>query len=69
VVLGLVSSKIPQLEDKATIKARIRDAAKFAPLDQLSLSPQCGFSSTSHGNEVRENSWDLPKIRGALAQS
>ncbi|KAJ6619827.1 hypothetical protein B0H10DRAFT_1123870 [Mycena sp. CBHHK59/15] len=52
VVLGLVSSKIPQLESKEFIKGRIAEAAKFAPLEQLALSPQCGFSSTVHGNEI-----------------
>lgn len=52
VVLGLVSSKVPQLESKDFIKGRIAEAAKFAPLEQLALSPQCGFSSTVHGNEV-----------------
>jgi len=52
VVLGLVSSKVPQLESKEYIKARIAEAAKFAPLEQLALSPQCGFSSTVHGNEI-----------------
>lgn len=51
-VLGLVSSKVPQLESKDYIKRRITEAAKFAPLEQLALSPQCGFSSTVHGNEV-----------------
>ncbi|KAJ7696612.1 hypothetical protein B0H17DRAFT_1198114, partial [Mycena rosella] len=52
VMLGLVSSKVPQLESKEFIKARIAEAAKFAPLEQLALSPQCGFSSTVHGNEI-----------------
>ncbi|KAJ7116046.1 hypothetical protein C8R44DRAFT_880424 [Mycena epipterygia] len=52
VVLGLVSSKVPQLESKDYIKGRIAEAAKFAPLEQLALSPQCGFSSTVHGNEI-----------------
>jgi 5-methyltetrahydropteroyltriglutamate--homocysteine methyltransferase len=53
VVLGLISSKVPELESKEDIKTRIAEAAKFAPLEQLALSPQCGFSSTVHGNEVR----------------
>ncbi|KAK7025256.1 meth-synt-2 domain-containing protein [Favolaschia claudopus] len=52
VILGLISSKVPQLESKEVIKNRIAEAAKFAPLEQLGLSPQCGFSSTVHGNEV-----------------
>ena len=50
VVLGLVTSKSPQLETKDQLKRRIEDAAKFANLDQFCLSPQCGFSSTVHGN-------------------
>jgi 5-methyltetrahydropteroyltriglutamate--homocysteine methyltransferase len=45
VILGLVSTKTPQLESKAEIKRRIEAAAKFVPLERLGLSPQCGFSS------------------------
>ncbi|GAA5017554.1 cobalamin-independent methionine synthase II family protein [Acinetobacter puyangensis] len=52
VVLGLVTSKVEQLEDKAAIIARIKEAAQFLPLQQLALSPQCGFSSTEEGNKV-----------------
>ncbi|MDQ6618252.1 MAG: 5-methyltetrahydropteroyltriglutamate--homocysteine S-methyltransferase [Pseudomonadota bacterium] len=52
VVLGLVTSKTPQLESKDQLKRRIDDAAKFAPIDQFCLSPQCGFSSTVHGNAL-----------------
>jgi 5-methyltetrahydropteroyltriglutamate--homocysteine methyltransferase len=52
VVLGLVSSKFPELEAKDTIKRRIDEAAKFIDLDQLSLSPQCGFASTAPGNRI-----------------
>jgi 5-methyltetrahydropteroyltriglutamate--homocysteine methyltransferase len=52
VVLGLVSSKIPDLEDKDTLKRRIDEAAKYIPLERLCLSPQCGFSSTHHGNNL-----------------
>jgi 5-methyltetrahydropteroyltriglutamate--homocysteine methyltransferase len=40
------------MEDKGEILRRIEDAAKYAPLDQLALSPQCGFSSTVHGNNI-----------------
>ena len=54
VVLGIVSSKLAQLEDKNGIKRRIDSAAKTVPLDQLGLSPQCGFSSTEHGNDLTE---------------
>ncbi len=52
VVLGLVTSKRPELESKDDLKRRIDEAAKFVPLDQLCLSPQCGFSSTVEGNEL-----------------
>ncbi|HZF45971.1 MAG TPA: 5-methyltetrahydropteroyltriglutamate--homocysteine S-methyltransferase [Sphingomonadaceae bacterium] len=52
VVLGLVTTKLGELETKDDIKRRIDEAAKFAPLDQLALSPQCGFASTVHGNDI-----------------
>jgi 5-methyltetrahydropteroyltriglutamate--homocysteine methyltransferase len=52
VVLGLITTKRPQLESKDELKRRIDEAAKFVPLDQLCLSPQCGFSSTQEGNEL-----------------
>ena len=52
VVLGLVSSKVPQLESKDALKKRIEQAAKIVPLENLCLSPQCGFSSTHHGNNL-----------------
>jgi 5-methyltetrahydropteroyltriglutamate--homocysteine methyltransferase len=52
VVLGLISSKLPELESKDEIKARIDEASQYLDLKQLCLSPQCGFSSTVHGNEV-----------------
>jgi 5-methyltetrahydropteroyltriglutamate--homocysteine methyltransferase len=52
VVLGLVTTKLGELESKDSIKHRIDEAAKFMPLDQMCLSPQCGFSSTVHGNEI-----------------
>ncbi len=52
VVLGLVTTKFGALESKDALKRRIAEAAKFAPLEQLCLSPQCGFSSTVHGNDI-----------------
>lgn len=52
VVLGLVTTKVGQLETKDLLKKRIREAEKFLPLDNLCLSPQCGFSSTHHGNAL-----------------
>ena len=50
VVLGLISSKTPALEDRDELKQRISSAAKFIPLERLALSPQCGFASTMEGN-------------------
>ncbi|MFD0668391.1 5-methyltetrahydropteroyltriglutamate--homocysteine S-methyltransferase [Ramlibacter sp. MAHUQ-53] len=52
VVLGLVTTKFGQLESKDDLKRRIDEAARYAPLEQLALSPQCGFSSTVHGNNI-----------------
>jgi 5-methyltetrahydropteroyltriglutamate--homocysteine methyltransferase len=52
VVLGLVTTKLNDLETKDALKRKIDQAAKIIPLDQLCLSPQCGFSSTVHGNEI-----------------
>ena len=52
VVLGLVTTKLGTLESKDDLKRRIDEAAKYVPLDQLALSPQCGFSSTVHGNDI-----------------
>ncbi|MGZ5597731.1 MAG: 5-methyltetrahydropteroyltriglutamate--homocysteine S-methyltransferase [Usitatibacter sp.] len=62
VVLGLVTTKLDEVESKDTIKRRIDEAAKFMPLDQMCLSPQCGFSSTVHGNEIAVES-QAAKIR------
>ena len=52
VVLGLVTTKFGQMESKDDLKRRIDEASKYAPLEQLALSPQCGFSSTVHGNNI-----------------
>ena len=54
VVLGLVTSKSGTLEKKDDVKRRIEEAAKFAPLEQFCLSPQCGFASTEEGNLLAE---------------
>ncbi len=56
VVLGLVTTKVGKLESKDMLKRRIDEAAKHVPLDQLALSPQCGFSSTVHGNAIMRES-------------
>jgi 5-methyltetrahydropteroyltriglutamate--homocysteine methyltransferase len=58
VVLGLVTSKSGTLENKSDVKKRIEEATKFAALDQLALSPQCGFASTEEGNTLAdEEQW------------
>ncbi|HVL36810.1 MAG TPA: 5-methyltetrahydropteroyltriglutamate--homocysteine S-methyltransferase, partial [Burkholderiales bacterium] len=54
VVLGLVSSKTAALESGAALRRRIDEAQKYVPLEDLCLSPQCGFSSTHHGNRLAE---------------
>jgi 5-methyltetrahydropteroyltriglutamate--homocysteine methyltransferase len=51
-VLGLISSKTPELEDKATVLRRLDEAAKFAPLDRLGISPQCGFATNLTGSPL-----------------
>jgi len=55
VVLGLVTTKLGALESKDELKRRIDEAARFVPLDDLCLSPQCGFSSTHHGNALSQD--------------
>ncbi|TCP21165.1 methionine synthase II (cobalamin-independent) [Scopulibacillus darangshiensis] len=63
VILGVVTSKNGELEDKEVIKARIKEAAGYVPLDQLCLSTQCGFSSTHHGNDLtEEQQWNKLKF-------
>ena len=54
VVLGLVTTKRPELEDKAVLHARIKEASKYVPLERLYLSPQCGFASCERGNKLTE---------------
>jgi 5-methyltetrahydropteroyltriglutamate--homocysteine methyltransferase len=55
VVLGLVSSKVPKLEAADELKSKIEEASRFIPLEQLALSPQCGFSSNIVGNLITED--------------
>ncbi len=55
VVLGLVSSKVPQMEEADQLAKRIDEAAKFVPMENLALSPQCGFASTAEGNLITED--------------
>jgi 5-methyltetrahydropteroyltriglutamate--homocysteine methyltransferase len=52
VVLGLISSKTPALEDKAALRARVEDATRYVSLERLAVSPQCGFASVDTGNPV-----------------
>jgi 5-methyltetrahydropteroyltriglutamate--homocysteine methyltransferase len=54
VVLGLITSKSGALEDKDAVKRRIEEATRFVPIEQLALSPQCGFASTEEGNILTE---------------
>ena len=63
VVLGLITSKSGDLEDKDEVIARINEASQYVPLEQLCLSPQCGFSSTEEGNILTiEAQWDKLKL-------
>ena len=55
VVLGLVTTKLGQLEDADSLRRRIDEAARYVPLERLCLSPQCGFSSTHHGNALSQD--------------
>lgn len=55
VVLGLVTTKLENLETADELKQRVEEASQYMPLDQMCLSPQCGFSSTVHGNEVADD--------------
>jgi 5-methyltetrahydropteroyltriglutamate--homocysteine methyltransferase len=65
VVLGLVSSKVAELEAVDTLRRRIDEAAKYVSLDQLALSPQCGFSSTVHGNDITVDT-EIAKLRRVI---
>lgn len=62
VVLGLVTTKTPELESKDTLKRRIDEASHYVDIDRLRLSPQCGFSSTHHGNRITEAD-EIAKLR------
>jgi 5-methyltetrahydropteroyltriglutamate--homocysteine methyltransferase len=69
VVLGLVTSKRGELEDKDQLKRRIEEASRFVDIDQLCLSPQCGFSSTFEGNDLtREQQFDKLRLIVEIAQ-
>jgi len=70
VVLGLVTSKSGRLEPRDDIKKRIEEATKFVALDQLCLSPQCGFASTEEGNVLAEDEqWAKLRMIVELAEA
>ena len=54
-VLGLITSKSGELENAEDVKARIMEASEYVPLEQLCLSPQCGFASTEEGNVLTDD--------------
>ena len=69
VVLGLITTKSPVLEDKEKVIARIHEAAKYVPLDRLYLSPQCGFASCEIGNKLtEEEQWAKLKLVKEIAE-
>ena len=69
VVLGLISSKFAQLESVSDLKRRINEAAKYLPLDNMGISPQCGFSSTSHGNNITmDDQWKKLELVVGMAK-
>ena len=69
VVLGLITTKSPVLEDKEKVIARIYEAAKYVPLDRLYLSPQCGFASCEIGNKLtEEEQWAKLKLVKEIAE-
>lgn len=68
VVLGLITTKSPQLENEEEVIARIHEAAKYIPLERLSLSPQCGFASCAVGNKLtEEEQWEKLKLVKRIA--
>lgn len=68
VVLGLVTTKRPELEDREMIKSRIQKASEYLPLDRLCLSPQCGFASCEVGNKLtEEEQWDKLRLVKSIA--
>ena len=69
VVLGLITTKTPALEDKAAVIARNREAAQYVPLERLYLSPQCGFASCEIGNKLtEEEQWAKLKLVKEIAK-
>ena len=69
VVLGLITTKTPQLEEKEVVIKRIHEATKYIPLDRLYLSPQCGFASCEIGNKLtEEEQWAKLKLVKEIAE-
>ena len=69
VVLGLITSKRPELEDNDAVIARIHEAAKYVPLENLCLSPQCGFASCEIGNKLtEEQQWEKLRLVKRIAE-
>jgi 5-methyltetrahydropteroyltriglutamate--homocysteine methyltransferase len=69
VVLGLVSSKVPQMEDPKQLTQRIEEASRYVPMENLALSPQCGFASTAEGNLITEDrQWAKLKLVADVAR-
>jgi len=69
VVLGLVSSKVPRMEDADVLAKRIEEASKYVPIENLALSPQCGFASTAEGNLLNEDQqWSKLKLVAETAR-
>ena len=69
VVLGLITTKTPALENKENVMARIHEATKYIPLDRLYLSPQCGFASCEIGNKLtEEEQWDKLRLVKEIAE-
>ncbi len=68
-VLGLVTSKFPELESEDLLKERIQAATEFVPLKNLALSTQCGFASTEEGNSLTSaEQWNKIKLVVKVAQ-
>jgi 5-methyltetrahydropteroyltriglutamate--homocysteine methyltransferase len=63
VVLGLVSTKVAELEPAETLMARVRDCAQYVGLDRLGISPQCGFSSSEKANTIMSYDQAVAKLR------
>ena len=69
VVLGLITTKSPKLENKEEVIARINEAAKYVPLERLCLSPQCGFASCEVGNKItEEEQWAKLRLVKEIAE-